>query len=137
MKNFLHHIPALLLALFLVFMGVQKFGGENIIFATIAERSGIGLFEPAIRILTGIGELGAALLLLLPRTRLLGALGAVAIIGGAIMFHLSPWLGVNVVAAPGQAPTPVLFMMAIGSFLLAIFTLILARARAARSTPNP
>ena len=126
MSKYLKHAPALMLAAFLVMMGAQKFGAENIIFATIAERSGISLFEPVIRMLTGAGELVVAVLLLLPRTRLFGALGAVAIIGGAILFHLSPWLGINVAMAPGEAPTPVLFMMAVGSFVLAVVTLILA-----------
>lgn len=128
MSRYLKHAPALLLAAFLVMMGAQKFGAENIIFATIAERSGISLFEPVIRMLTGAGELVVAVLLLMPRTRLFGALGAVAIIGGAILFHLSPWLGINVAMAPGESPTPVLFMMAVGSFVLAVVTLFLTRA---------
>jgi len=137
MSRLLNHLPAILLAAFLVMMGAQKFGAENIIFATIAERSGVSLFEPVIRMLTGAGELGAALLLLIPRTRLFGALGAVAIIGGAILFHLSPWLGINVAMAPGEEPSSMLFMMAVGSFLLAVLTLILARASARQSTSNP
>ncbi len=125
MSKLLKHAPAVLLAAFLVMMGAQKFGAENIIFATIAERSGISLFEPVIRMTTGAAELLAALLLILPKTRLLGALGALGIIGGAILFHLSPWLGVNVAMAPGAEPTPVLFAMAVGSFLLAAATLIM------------
>lgn len=135
MPKFLNHLPALLLAAFLAMMGVQKFGAENIIFATIAERSGVDLFEPVIRMITGAGEVAAALLLLLPKTRRLGALGAIAIIGGAIIFHLSPWLGVSVAMAPGEEPTPMLFIMALGSFLLAIVTFILARGSAGK--PNP
>ena len=136
MPKLLNHLPAILLAAFLAMMGMQKFGAENIIFATIAERSGIGLFEPLIRTLTGAAELGAAVLLLIPRTRLFGALGAVAIIGGAIMFHLSPWLGINVAMAPGEEPGPMLFMMATGSFILAFLTLILARTSGRQSSFN-
>lgn len=128
MSKFLRHLPALLLAAFLVMMGALKFGADNIIFATIAERSGIGLFEPGIRMMTGTGELVVAVLLLMPRTRLFGALGAGAIVGGALLFHLSPWLGINVAMAPGEEPTPMLFMMAAGSFILALVTLILARS---------
>lgn len=127
MSKFLKHAPALLLAAFLAMMGLQKFGAENVIFATIAERSGIGLFEPAIRMLVGAGEIAAAALLVLPKTRLLGALGAVAIIGGAIGFHLSPWLGISVAMGPGAEPTSMLFMMAVGTFILAAIALILAR----------
>ncbi|MGE0408545.1 MAG: DoxX family protein [Amphiplicatus sp.] len=128
MSKLLKHAPALLLAVFLAMMGVQKFGAENVIFATIAERSGVSLFEPQIRMLVGVAEIIAAILLLLPRTRLFGALGAVAIIGGAIGFHLSPWLGISVAMAPGGEPTSMLFMMAAGSFVLAVIVLILMRA---------
>ena len=133
MPKFLAHAPAYLLAAFLVFMGVQKFGAENVIFATIAERSGIGLFEPVIRIIVGVSEIAVAGLLLAPRLRLFGALGAVGVIGGAIGFHLSPWLGVSTPMAPGGAESPVLFVMAIGSFALAVVVLLRARAKAAQA----
>ena len=46
--------------------------------------------------LTGVAELGTALLSLIPRTRLLGALAGLGVLIGAIGFHLSPWLGINV-----------------------------------------
>lgn len=127
MQKYLTHIPAALLAAFLVMMGIQKFGADNIIFATIAKNSGIDLFEPAIRMAVGASELAAALLLIIPKTRLIGALGSLGIIGGAIGFHLSPWLGINVAMSPGAPPSPVLFMMAVGSFLLAFIALIFAR----------
>lgn len=79
-----------------IFFGVQKFGATNPIFSIIAERSGISLFEPVIRMLTGVAELGTAVLILIPRTRLLGALAGLGVLIGAIGFHLSPWLGINV-----------------------------------------
>ena len=79
-----------------IFFGVQKFGATNPIFSIIAERSGISLFEPVIRMLTGVAELGTAMLILIPRTRLLGALAGLGVLIGAIGFHLSPWLGINV-----------------------------------------
>ena len=79
-----------------IFFGVQKFGATNPIFSIIAERSGISLFEPVIRMLTGVAELGTAALILIPRTRLLGALAGLGVLIGAIGFHLSPWLGINV-----------------------------------------
>lgn len=79
-----------------LFFGVQKFGATNPIFSVIAEKSGISLFEPVIRILTGIAEVMTAILILVPRTRLLGALGGLAVLAGAIGFHLSPWLGISV-----------------------------------------
>lgn len=104
---------SLLLAVFFVFMGVQKFGSENVIFATIAERSGIGLFEPTVRMLVGASEILAAVLLVIPATRFLGALLGLGILFGAIGFHLSPWLGIFVSMEPGGEPSPMLFIMAI------------------------
>jgi len=92
----LNLILVLLLAAGLIFFGVQKFGAENPIFSIIADRSGIDLFEPVIRMATGVGELAAAALLLIPKTRKLGVLAGLAILIGAIGFHLSPWLGINV-----------------------------------------
>ena len=87
---------SLALAAGFLFFGAQKFGAENIVFETIAERSGISFFEPYVRMFTGAAELTIALLLLIPRTRFLGALGGVGLLIGAIGFHLSPWLGINV-----------------------------------------
>jgi uncharacterized membrane protein YphA (DoxX/SURF4 family) len=87
---------SLALAAGFIFFGVQKFGTENIVFETIAQRSGISFFEPYMRMFTGVAELAVALLLLIPRTRLLGALGGAGLLIGAIGFHLSPWLGINV-----------------------------------------
>ena len=86
----------LIVAAGFIFFGVQKFGATNPIFSIIAERTGISLFEPVIRTLTGVAELGVAALILIPRTRLLGALGGVGVVVGAVGFHLSPWLGINV-----------------------------------------
>jgi len=79
-----------------VFFGVQKFGAENIVFETLAERSGLAIFEPGVRIFTGIAELVTALFLIIPKTRFTGALAGLGILAGAIGFHLSPWLGINV-----------------------------------------
>ena len=79
-----------------LFFGAQKFGATNPIFSIIAERSGISLFEPVVRMLTSVAEIVTAILILVPRTRLLGALAGVGVLAGAIGFHLSPWLGINV-----------------------------------------
>ena len=97
MSHTLKTLPYALAAGF-VFFGVQKFGVENLVFEIIAERSGIALFEPHARIATGLAELGAAGLLVFPnaRARLLGGLLGLAILLGAVAFHLSPWLGVVV-----------------------------------------
>jgi hypothetical protein len=81
-----------------LFFGAQKFGVENAVFEIIAERSGIDIFEPVIRRLTGVAELVTAALFLVPNARIkkLASLSAAAVLLGAIGFHLSPWLGINV-----------------------------------------
>ena len=96
MSNKAPLILSILLAVGFVFFGVQKFGAENIVFETIAERSGMAFFEPYVRMFTGVSEILAAILLLIPRTRLAGALMGLGLLVGAIGFHLSPWLGINV-----------------------------------------
>ena len=86
----MRHIGSWGLALFLIFMFVQATihplpnpplgsvklfdpPGQNIVFVTLAEKTQIPLFEPTGRVFVAIGELVAALLLLLPFTRKLGA----------------------------------------------------------------
>ncbi len=120
--NALRWILALVLAAFFAFMGVQKFGADNAIFALIAERSGISLFEPFVRMATGAAELLTAVLLLWPKMRATGARLGLLILLGAIGFHLSPWLGLDV---PGMGRS--LFYMAISAFALAIAVLIAER----------
>jgi len=121
----LRWVLALTLAAFLLFMGAQKFGTDNIIFATIAENSGIALFEPQIRVMVGVVEIMAALMLTTPKLRTNGARIALLLLVGAIGFHLSPWLGINV----GELGNS-LFMMAIGALILTLAVLLLERLAA-------
>lgn len=113
---------SLALAAGFIFFGVQKFGAENIVFETIAQRSGLSFFDPYVRWFTGASELAVALLLLIPRTRFLGALGGVGLLLGAIGFHLSPWLGINV-------PTigHFLFIAALAMLIASLTNLVLLR----------
>ena len=138
----------LLLAAFMAFMGVQKFGGPNPVFSYIAEQSGMGFFEPGFRMLTGGLELLAAALLVvgvfkvslasllsgIPSRMLravlidgwLGAMLSAIVILGAIVFHLSPWLGINAPVAfaesgEGYVFSPFLFVSALVAFALAAF----------------
>jgi len=112
---------ALLLAAFMIFMGIQKFGGANPVFSHIAAESGLEFFEPQVRLLTGVLEMLAALLLavgvFLKRFEGLGALLSLGVIGGAIVFHFSPWLGINAPVAfaegGGYVYSPMLFGMAV------------------------
>ncbi len=97
------------LALFLVFMFLQATihpleltrdaegsvklfdpPGQNIVFATIAEKTQIQLVEPTGRVIVAIAELLAALLLLLPMTRRTGAGLSFLILAGAVAAHSMP-----------------------------------------------
>ena len=127
---------ALLLSIFFIFMGVQKFGSENMIFTTIAAKSGIGFFEPIVRMLVGVAELIAAVLLLIPAARFFGALLGLGILFGAIGFHLSPWLGIFVPMEPGGDLSPVLFIMSIIFTGINVVALKLEKTRIRRSIPS-
>ena len=60
----------------------------------------VGLGAPG-RIGSGIAELIAAILLVIPRTAWLGAILAIGVMGGAIMSHLTV-LGINVMGDHGE-----------------------------------
>jgi len=130
----------ILLAGFLVFMGVQKFGGPNPVFSYIAATTGLGLFEPWVRMVTGVMEIMAAVLLLVPRTRILGGLLSIAVIGGAIAFHLSPFLGINAPIAfdaDGEyVKSSALFFMAVGFFAISL-VLMYIQYRGKKPTQKP
>lgn len=126
---------SILVAAFLLFMGAQKFGAANPVFTWIAASSGIELFEPVIRLAVGITEIAAAALILLAvftgRLRGVGAVLSAGVTGGALAFHLSPWLGINapVAFAPGGGYefSPMLFMMAVPFFALSLLLVWLDR----------
>ncbi|MEO1040471.1 MAG: DoxX family protein [Pseudomonadota bacterium] len=126
---------AAILAAFMVFIGVQKFGGDNTVFSYIAAQSGLSIFEPGVRLLTGLAELLAAALLVggffIARLRGLGGLLSLGVIGGAIVFHLSPWLGINAPVAFDEAGgyvfSPILFIMAVVFFSLSLIHVWLER----------
>ncbi|MEL7130199.1 MAG: hypothetical protein AAGK23_11690 [Pseudomonadota bacterium] len=86
---------------FLIIFGVTKFTGGAHIFPLIemnATDLGVpfaGLFFPVVNYVTGLLELVAGALVLLPMTRKsIGAPLAVLPFLGAVVFHLSPLLGV-------------------------------------------
>ncbi|MEO0983888.1 MAG: hypothetical protein AAFX03_14690 [Pseudomonadota bacterium] len=85
---------------FLLFFGFLKFSGNAHIFPFIeynADRLGFplsDLFFPLVNYATGLLELVAGVLVILPMTRKIGAPLAVAPFLGAFVFHLSPLLGV-------------------------------------------
>jgi len=136
-------ILAIILAVFFVFMGSQKLIAPSPVFQYLAVHSGISLFEPGVRMATGLAEISAAILIILPRTRAYGALLALAVLGGALTFHFSPWLGINAPVAFSEAcqaaqncdftsdssyvKSPMLFAMALSFFLASLGLLFVER----------
>lgn len=112
------------------------------IFSTLRDWSGIGLFYPTGPWVIGLGEAFASILvLILPaiftlkksprnaaRSQFLGALIAMGIMTGAIVFHLFTPLGINTPTewANGEivAEGPLLFYMACGVWLASLFLMI-------------
>jgi uncharacterized membrane protein YphA (DoxX/SURF4 family) len=76
--------------------------------------------EPWGRIGTGVAELIASVLILIPRTTLLGALMGLGLMAGAIFFHLTK-LGINF---GGDA---VLFAYAVITFICCLMLIIIYR----------
>lgn len=120
------------LTLFVCFVFIQslffKFTGSQetvIIFNTIADWMQNNFLQPIAASFreyggwtVGLTELFASLLLLIPRTRILGALLGFGVISGAIFFHLFTPLGVDrVVDNAGNTDGGILFYMACGVWL--------------------
>ena len=132
---------------FVVFVFLQslpfKFGfidspETEIIFTTIADwmsMIGLGFIAPAFAayggVAVGITELIASILILVPATRRLGALIGLAVISGAIFFHLFTPLGVKRVVNPETLETDggVLFMMACGVWVCCAIILFMTRKK--------
>ena len=127
---------------FVTFVFVQslffKFTGSKeteIIFNTIGDwmsTIGLGFIAPAFAAYGGyvIGgtELVASGLMINPKTRNLGALIGLAVISGAIFFHLFTPLGVNrVIDDQGNTDGGVLFYMACGVWISCALILWLNR----------
>lgn len=122
----------LIQSLFFKFQGHEE---TQIIFGTIGEwMAGISLFAWAAGPFEAIGgyavgtvELIAVILLLIPKTRPIGALTAVLVLSGAIFFHLFTPLGVDRIinTATGETDGGALFYMACSVWVSGIIILIL------------
>ena len=90
---------ALFLAAMLLWIADQTLfpnEGRNVVFPTLAERSGYYLFEPTGRYVVSLLEVAAAILMILPWTRRLGAGIAILVAAAAVGAHLTPWLGIQI-----------------------------------------
>lgn len=133
------------LAIYIAFVFLQslffKFAGSEetvIIFSTIgAWMDGISALKPIAGLFTTYGgnvigtvELIASVLVLIPRTRVWGALLGCFVISGAIFFHLFTPLGVvRVVDAAGNTDGGVLFFMACGVWISCVALMIIGRTQ--------
>lgn len=98
---------------------------QTLYFKFTAKPESVELFtilgmEPWGRIGTGIAELIASILILIPRTTLLGALMGLGLMAGAIFFHLTK-LGVNF------GGDVVLFIYAVITFVCCLTLIIINR----------
>jgi putative oxidoreductase len=84
--------------------------------------------EPWGRIGSGIVELIAVILLLIPSTVTIGAILSMGVISGAIMSHLTR-LGIVVVNSDGTTDGGLLFGLAVAVFVLSAAILILRRSQ--------
>ncbi len=94
---------------------------STFIFQTIEDWIGLAFFEPGIRYIVGVAELIFGVLVLIPSTRIVGAIGALCVISGALFFHLFSPLGIFVQG------DPTLFIMAVGVLLSSAGLLYLLR----------
>jgi len=118
---------ALVLGGFLIFFGIMKFTGGAHIFPYIEFKASVlgfpmaNLFFPVVNYATGLLEIVAGVLVILPFTRGIGSKIAVLPFLGAVVFHLSPLLGVT--TPDGYAtPVPTDALAAGGPFLREHFT---------------
>lgn len=115
------------LALFMIAMGAMKFFGNVPIFQSLednlASKYGLtlGFIEPQFKYLTGFLEIIAGLLLVFGR-QMWGVLLSILVIGGAILSHLFV-LGISTPMSsdPNASESPMLFIMAVMFFMIAVF----------------
>lgn len=92
------------------------------IFSTLGHQLGLGL-EPWGRIGSGVIELVASVLILIPRTVIYGAFISLGVISGAIVSHLA-WLGISLPAVDDHGE---LFTLAVIVFVASATVLFLRR----------
>jgi uncharacterized membrane protein YphA (DoxX/SURF4 family) len=98
--------------------------GENLLFAALAEGTGVTIFEPAGRFVSGIIELIAALLLLIPLSRRVGATLSVLVLGIGVALHLSPWMDREVALPEGGTDGGTHFLVYVIFLALALLLLV-------------
>jgi uncharacterized membrane protein YphA (DoxX/SURF4 family) len=98
-------------------------GSVDFIFQPLADWFGIPAYEKPFRLTVASMEILASILVLLPWTRVWGALLAVGIMSGAIFFHTIGPIGIDPYGDGG-----VLFKEAILTWVLGVFIIVVHRA---------
>jgi len=99
--------------------------GSVYLFTILTDWLGIAGHEKPFRLFVAVAEIIASVMVLVPRTRLLGAVGALALMSGAIFFHTVSPLGIDTYGDGGQ-----LFKEACGVWLCAAYIIWAYRAEA-------
>ncbi len=113
--------------------------GQTLFFKFTGAEETIALFdvlgaEPMGRYATAVAELVCVVLLLVPKTSVLGAIGSVGVISGAIMAHITK-LGIDidpvVLGDPRLEPLagPSLFTMAVIVFVASVIIIAIRRSQ--------
>jgi uncharacterized membrane protein YphA (DoxX/SURF4 family) len=116
-------IAALWIAYEFLWYEQYKLAGPTLVFDRLSAWSGIP--EKPFRLFVASMEICAALLVLVPRTRVFGAAFALGIMSGAIFFHVFTPLGVDPYGDGAQ-----LFKEACFTWVMAAFVLFAHRAEA-------
>lgn len=127
MKNITTTIAAVIAAIILLQTLYFKFTAQP---ESVYIFSKLGL-EPYGRIGSGVVELIISLLLLLPKTRILGSFIGLGVISGAILSHLFV-LGIEV-----QNDGGTLFFLALTVFICCLLILIIEKETVLRFAKNP
>lgn len=101
--------------------------GENVIFQTMASKTGIALLEPTGRVVVAGLELVIALLILIPGTRRTGAVLSVILMACAVAAHLTPGIlgrELPVSMEPGTTQTDYGRVFALAVSMLALSVLL-------------
>ncbi|MDP3736264.1 MAG: hypothetical protein Q8R02_02675 [Hyphomonadaceae bacterium] len=123
-----------LMAMFLWIADQSLFPGEgrNIVFPMLAEKSEYYLFEPTGRLAVSLLEVLAALLILIPWTRRLGAILGALIAAGALAAQFV-WIGMALPTPDGKTDGGGLFYLTLA---LLVASLVLAVVHPGRSGGN-
>jgi uncharacterized membrane protein YphA (DoxX/SURF4 family) len=115
-----------LLAIFIAYVFLRylpfKFAKGSHLFQVLEDWSGLAWFEPHGRYLTGGAELLACILLFIPRLQSLGGLLSLALMTGAIFFHVFTPLGIDPYNDGGK-----LFTQAVGVWFSGLIIMYLRR----------